>query len=159
MLYGDGTKLSSTRVSEQQVPWRLPRSFQSRVSEPRRPTCCTKSAHGSWETSRLIAFRCDQDCSPRFLMSSERSDHQSAGSLLDFVFLHETVSGAAWFGVCPQEHTVPIVVKVQGPFKGGVLSTNCRRRVDRRLVLPQADCQRSLNILLIRTATVLEPTT
>ena len=84
----------------------------------------------------MIAFRCDQDCSPLFLMSRERSDHPSAGSLLDFVFLHETVCGAAWFGVCAQEHAVPIVVKVQGPFKVGVLSTSCRRHVDRRLVLP-----------------------
>ena len=31
--------------------------------KPRRPTSCTESIHGGWETSRLIAFRCDQDCS------------------------------------------------------------------------------------------------
>ena len=33
-------------------------------AKPRRPPCCTESTHGCWETSRLIAFRCDQDCSP-----------------------------------------------------------------------------------------------
>ena len=32
--------------------------FRSEV-QPRRPTSCTESAHGS----RLIGFRCDQDCS------------------------------------------------------------------------------------------------
>ena len=56
------------------VPARVPNALQlvcvcvrehlrSEV-KPRRPTSCTESTHGSWETSRLIAFRCDQDCAP-----------------------------------------------------------------------------------------------
>ena len=87
-----------------------------------------------------------------FLMSSERSDHQSAGSLLDFVFLHETVSGAAWFGVCPQEHTV---LSRRWPFQG-----RCAlNQVDMLIagLFSRKQTVNSLNILF--HATVLEPTT
>ena len=80
-----------------------------------------------------------------FFMSCERCVHQC------FVFLDETDSGAVWFGACSQGHKVAVVIKVQGPFKGGVLSTSCRRFVDCIPLPPglfspivQPDCQRSL---------------
>ena len=60
----------------------------------------------------------DRHC---FYMSRERYDRQCAGSLLAFVFSHETASGTPWFGVCAQEQTFIGAVEVQSPFKGGCL--------------------------------------
>ena len=60
----------------------------------------------------------DRHC---FYVSRERYDRQCAGSLLAFVFSHETASGTPWFGVCAQEHTFIVAVEVQSPFKGGCL--------------------------------------
>ena len=60
----------------------------------------------------------DRHC---FYVSREIYDCQCAGSILTFVFSHETASGTACFGVCAQEHTVIIVVEIQSRFKGGCL--------------------------------------